>query len=59
MHDERTAQLVRDLTDLRAQAVAELVADARRATAPTTPPRPCVYCGSPTNIRCCEFGRDR
>jgi hypothetical protein len=22
-------------------------------------PQPCVYCGAGSNIRCCEFGRDR
>lgn len=58
MHHDRIAT-TRDLNLIRAQAVAELVTDARRAAAPATPPRPCVYCGAETNIRCCEFGRDR
>lgn len=51
-----------DLERIREQAVAELVADARRAadrSAVTTPYRACVYCGAARNLRCCEFGRDR
>jgi hypothetical protein len=25
----------------------------------TPAPTPCPYCGAESNIRCCEFGRDR